>query len=455
MKHGSVLLAALLLTGFATATTATAAPAIAWKACDPNPAVQCGKVTVPIDHANPATGTIEITIARVATKGRKQGTLFYMPGGPGDSGVSQVQDSARVPKEVAERFDVVTFDPRGTNRSHPIVCDTDMLAPPNAVPDAGARLADVQQWARDLGENCRERTGPLIDHVDSVSVARDIDRIRAALGERKLTLYGRSWGTLAGQMYAENFPHRVRGLVLDSVFDHSLSLTRLVVTQTATAEDSFTGFAKWCAADTSCALHGQDVGQVYGDLYEKSVSGELPVPPLVLNDDIVDRLYAPDWPGTADRLKQLSESTARTAATTQAFPIPVFCADHRLRINSQDEWMSLWHKQNAAAPTLRTHLVWLAVSLCSAWPAATPNPQHRTDIDDGVPPVLLMNSLHDPSTSYEWARSVNRQIDRSVLLTYDGWGHGVPLRTECTKAVFTNYVLHGRTPKPGTHCPAS
>jgi pimeloyl-ACP methyl ester carboxylesterase len=256
-------------------------------------------------------------------------------------------------------------------------------------------------------------------------------------------------------MYAENFPHRVRGLVLDSVFDHSLSLTRLVTTQTATAEDSFTEFVKWCAADTSCALHGQDVGQVYGDLYEKSVSGELPVPPLVLNEDIVDRLYAPDWPGTANRLKQLSESTARTAAATATFPIPVFCADHRLRINSQDEWMSLWHKQNAAAPTLRTHLVWLAVTLCSAWPAATPNPQHRTDVDDSAPPVLLMNSLHDPGTSYEWARSVNRQIDRSVLLTYDGWGHGVPLRTECTEAVFTNYVLHGRTPRPGTHCPAA
>jgi pimeloyl-ACP methyl ester carboxylesterase len=456
MKRGSVLLAALLLTGFATTTTATAAPAIDWRECDENPAVECAEITVPIDYANPATGTIDVAVARVAATGRKQGTLFYLPGGPGDSGVDQVQRRARVPEAVAERFDVVTFDPRGTNRSHPIICDAETLAAmPNAVPDVGTRLADVQQYARDLGESCRMRTGPLIDHVDSVSVARDIDRIRAALGERKLTLYGRSWGTLTGQTYAENFPHRVRGLVLDSVFDHSLSLTRLVVSQTATAEDSFTEFAKWCAADTTCVLHGQDVGQVYGDLYEKSVSGELPVPPLMLNDDIVDGLYGPDWPGTADRLKQLSEGTTRAAAATAEFPIPVFCADHRLRINSQAEWMSLWRKQNAAAPTLRTHLVWLAVSLCSAWPAATPNPQHRTDIDDGVPPMLLMNSLHDPATSYEWARSVNRQIDRSVLLTYDGWGHGVTLRTDCTDAVFTNYVLHGRTPRPGTHCPAA
>jgi pimeloyl-ACP methyl ester carboxylesterase len=454
MKRGSVLLAALLLTGFAT-TTATAAPAVGWKPCDVKPAVECASVTVPIDYANPATGTIDVAIARVKATGRKQGTLFYMPGGPGDSGVEQIQDRVLVPEDVAERFDVVTFDPRGTNGSHPIICDTELTAMPNVIPDAGAQLADVQQWSRDLGENCRMRTGPLIDHVDSVSVARDIDTIRAALGERKLTLYGRSWGTLAGQMYAENFPHRVRGLVLDSVFDHSLSLTKLVTTQSATAEDSFAEFAKWCAANTTCALHGQDVGQVYGDLYEKMVSGELPIPTLAMNDKLVDLLYRPDWPGTANLLKQLSESSTRAAATTTEFSIAAFCTDHRLRINSQAEWMSLWRKQNAAAPTLRTHLVWLVVSLCSAWPADTPNPQHRTDIDDSVPPVLIMNSLHDPATSYEWAKSVNRQIDRSVLLTYDGWGHGVTNRTDCTKAVFTNYVLHGKTPRPGTHCAAA
>jgi pimeloyl-ACP methyl ester carboxylesterase len=456
MKRGSVLLAALLLTGFAT-TTASAERGIAWRPCDENKNVDCASITVPIDYAHPETGTIDVAIARVKATGKRQGTLVYMPGGPGDSGVERLQRADVVPEPVAERFDVVSFDPRGTNGSHPVVCDANLLADlPNVAPDAGAKLADVQAYARELGNDCRERTGPLIDHVDSVSVARDIDMIRAALGERKITLYGRSYGTLAGQMYAENFPHRVRGLVLDSVFDHSLPVPRFLASQAATTEDSFVGFARWCASDTTCVLHGQDVGQVYGDLYARAVSGELPLPPVMLHARIFSYLYGPDWAGAAVELKELTELTGNARAVPEGaepFPVAVFCADNRIRISSQGEWMSLWRKMNAATPTMRTHRAWLGLSLCSAWPADTPNPQHRTNIDDDVPPVLLMNGAHDPATSYEWAKGVHRQIDRSVLLTYDGWGHGVTNRTDCADAVFTNYVVNGRTPRPGTHCP--
>jgi pimeloyl-ACP methyl ester carboxylesterase len=451
MRRGSVLLAALLLTGFVT-TTAAAEPAVAWADC--TPVVECATITVPIDYARPETGTIGLAVARVRATGRKEGTIVYLPGGPGDSGVQRLRSTLPVvPPQVAEHFDIVSYDPRGTNGSHPVVCDADLLAGlPNVVPDSGARLADVQAYARRLGDDCRAHTGPLVDHIDSVSVARDIDVLRAALGEREVTLYGRSYGNVAGQMYAETFPHRVRGLVLDSVFDHALSQTKLMTSQVATGEDSFTEFAKWCAVDVSCVLHGQDVGQVYGNLYDRAVTGELPLSPVDLSWGVVHSLYGPDWQETAKFLED--PAAPRTTATTARFPIPVFCADQRIRFSSEAEWLSLWHKQNAAAPTLRTHRAWLAVSLCSAWPAATPNPQHRTHVDRGVPPVLIMNSVHDPATSYEWAKSVNRQIDRSVLLTYDGWGHGVSDRTDCTKAVFTNYVLHGRTPRPGTHCPA-
>jgi pimeloyl-ACP methyl ester carboxylesterase len=374
-----------------------------------------------------------------------------MPGGPGDSGVNRLLGGNVVPAAVAERFDVVSYDPRGTNRSHPVLCDANLLAHlPNVVPDTGAQLANVQDYARDLGASCRENTGPLIDHIDNVSVARDIDSIRAALGERTITLYGRSYGTLAGQMYPETFPHRVRGLVLDSVFDHSLPVSTFFAQQAATAEDSFREFAKWCAADTTCVLHGQDVGQVYDDLWATSPA------PLTLSQNVTSYLYGPDWPGLASRLKALSENApAVTNAATTQFPIAAFCTDNRIEVSSQDRWMSFWRQQNAAAPTLHAHFSWLVLSLCSAWPADTPNPQHRTDVDNTVDDVLIMNALHDPATSYQWAKSVHRQIDGSTLLTYDGWGHGVTPRSECTQAVFTNYVVNGRTPRPGTHCAAA
>lgn len=445
----SLLVAALLLTGLA--TTAAAAPNLDWQSC--GQPVECATITVPIDYAQPATGTIDVAIARIEATGQKQGTLVYMPGGPGDSGVDRLLGGNVVPPAVAEHFDVVSYDPRGTNRSHPIVCDARLLSNlPNFVPDAGAQLTTVQQYARDLGNSCRQNTGPLLDHVDSVSVARDIDTIRAALGEQKITLYGRSYGTLAGQMYAENFPHRIQGLVLDSVFDHSLKPKKFVADAASFGEDLFVEFEKWCAANTTCPLHGQDPGQVYGDLWTRALNNELPITPMNLAQNVVNFFYKPDWVGAANRLKTLDQ--AKSMSSTARFPQAAACADTRVRIDSQQQWETWWRKQSAAAPTVRAHFAFALVSLCSAWPAATPNPQHRTTVD-GTPPVLLMNALHDPATGLEWARSVNRQLRDSVLLTYDGWGHGVLDRTDCTRAVFVDYVLAGTTPRPGTHCAAA
>lgn len=437
------LTAALLLGGTAVAS-ASPARGLDWETCGDG--VECATMTVPIDWARPSTGTIDVAVARTRATGKKTGTLVYMPGGPGDSGVNRLLGGNVVPPEVAERFDVVSYDPRGTNRSNPVVCDASLLAAmPNTVPVAGARLADVQEYARDLGDSCREHTGPLVDHVDNVSVARDIDALRAAVGERQVTLYGRSYGTLAGQMYAENFPHRVRGLVLDSVFDHSLNAADFVTSEARTAEDSFAEFTRWCGS--SC---GVDPAAAYGSLWDRAARGELPIDAAQLNQQVLRYLYGPDWTGLATRLTS-DVSTARTG--TAPFPAGALCGDHRMRIPSESAWLSMWQRQSAAAPTMRMHFAWGAVSLCSAWPAAVPNPQHRTTLDPRVPPVLIMNSLHDPATGYEWARSVHRQVGGS-LLTYDGWGHGVMDRTDCTREVFVRYVVDRKTPPPGTHCAA-
>jgi pimeloyl-ACP methyl ester carboxylesterase len=465
------VLAAVLVGGAGLVGTAGAEPAqhLVWAPCQENAEVECATITVPIDWQRPATGTTEVAVARrhATDPADRKGTLVFMPGGPGGSGVDAILDPDRVPAAVAAKYDVVSYDPRGTNRSDAVRCDAELVANiPNVIPDTGAQLADVKAYSRKLGASCRAASGPLVDHLDNVSVAKDIDAIRAALGERKLTLYGRSYGTLAGQMYAENFPHRVRGLVLDSVFDHSLSTTRFLVTEARTGEDAFTEFATWCAATTDCALHGRDVQQVYGDLYDKAARGALtdpssgrPVAPMDLVGRTINPLYGPSWGALADQLAaladQLPTAATRSSADTVPFPIIAYCTDHRVRISSQREWEGMWREQKEAAPTLRTHFAWQAVSMCADLGVATPNPQHRTDLDDDVPPVLIMNSLHDPATGYEWARSVHRQLDDSVLLTYDGWGHGVTDRTDCTQAVFTTYVLDGRTPRPGTHCAAA
>jgi pimeloyl-ACP methyl ester carboxylesterase len=463
-----VLFATAVVVGatLTTAATATAqAETLSWQPCPENTAVQCATVTAPIDYAHPRTGTIEVAVARqpATDPAHRIGVLFLMPGGPGASGVDDIiHDDAGVPPELAARFDVVSFDQRGTNRSNPVMCDGNLLAnPPELVPEAGGRLADIEAYGRRLGDSCRALTGPLVDHVDSVSFARDIDTIRAALGERRLTLYGRSYGALTGQMYAENFPHRVRALILDSVFDHGLPTSTFLMTAAATAEDVFGEFATWCAANTACVLHGQDVGQLYGDAFEKAMRGELTSPdgkPLTAFGMLQASnafFSVPDWPGYAGFLKALGTQPAATVTRAAAAPFPLapFCADFDAGFSSDREWRSLWYRQRAVAPTVRGHFGFGLVTMCAGWPGEVGNPQHRTDVT-GAPPILLMNSLHDPATSIEWARDVNRQLRGSVLLTYDGWGHGVWDRGECTAAVATAYLIDHRLPKPGTHCPA-
>ncbi len=459
-------LLASVATGAVLAGTATAvaSPGPGWGPCPENADVECAAVTVPVDWPRPRGDTIEVAIARRAVA-HPIGTLLFMPGGPGDSGVDRVVAGNAVPPGIAARFDVVGFDPRGTNRSHPVLCDADLVAnAPDADPEGGATFATVAEYARGLGRSCREHTGSLVDHVDSASVARDIDAIRAALGERRLSLYGRSYGTLAGQMYAERFPSRVRAMVLDSVFDHSLAPPAFLSSEAAAGEDTFGEFAAWCASEVSCAAPGRDARAVFDALYRRSAAGELsdpddparPVRPMELVQRTVRFFYGPSWPAAAEYLRSLTAARPARAASPglAPFPIGAFCGDHRVRISSQREWLGLWRWQKRSATTLRTHFAWLPVSLCAAWPAAVANPQHRLAIH-AAPPILVLNSRHDPATPLSWARNVARQIPRGVLLTYDGWGHGVIDRGDCTRAAASRYLIDLRAPRPGTHCPAT
>ena len=465
---GVLVAATVAGAALAGSTTAAADSAIDWQPCADNPAVQCATLPVPIDWAAPDGGGIDLAVARLPAtdQANKVGTLVFMPGGPGGSGVGELIDGPLLPAAVTARFDVVSYDPRGTNLSNPAMCDSDILATqPNLIPEAGGTLQDSLDYGKKLGDSCRANTGPLVDHMDNVSVAHDIDAFRAALGEEQVSLYGISYGTLAGQMYAENYPGRIRAMVLDSVFDHSLDTRDFLVTEAATAEDSFAEFVKWCAGDTTCVLHDQGVTQVWEDLYTRAVNGQLHFPgdpdqPLTafsLNSILINKFYGPDWPGAAELLKSLKEqestATAQVAGEPAAFPLGAMCNDFRVDIRSERQWLKLWRAQNAAAPSMRTHFAWRALSVCAGWPAETPNPQHELDVD-GAPPILLMNSLHDPATGYEWAENVSSQLDDSVLLTYDGWGHGVIDRSDCTANAGSAYLIDGVLPEPGTHCAA-
>ncbi|GAA3185564.1 alpha/beta hydrolase [Nonomuraea roseoviolacea] len=488
-----VLAAALLATaaptaGRAAAAPATAAradtPAVSWAPCAEDPTAECGTLTVPVDWDHPGSGTIDLALARrkATDPEHRIGSLVVNPGGPGVSGVEYaLRAGDYFGKELTGRFDVVGFDPRGVGRSHPVVCSADLLrrAPEPIMrsrADFDARLAYNQR----LRQDCRARTGPLYDHVDTLSVVRDVDALRAALGEAKLTYYGVSYGTLIGQQYAERFPGNVRALAMDSSFDHSLGTAAYLDTAATHAEDSFDAFAAWCDRTTTCALHGRDVRRLWTDLLARADRGELrdPYQPdqRLSGWDVVNQafaaFYGPYWNELAQWLVAADtgaspparrvpaapgEGTATRGAGEEVAPYArtVFCQDFHLPVRDYDEYAAHLRRQSAIAGDMRYSPAALySVAACLGTPAPVPNPQHRLAVD-GTPPLLLVNSLHDPATGYLWALGTARQIGReAALLTYEGAGHGVNGRGDCVTNAVTGYLVSLTVPAEGARCPA-
>ena len=462
------MLGALLAVGViaGAAAPAHAEPALDWQPCAQNAEVECSTVRVPLDWANPRGEQIDIAVARrpATDPARRIGTLVHMPGGPGGTGVSSLVAGNPFAADLAARFDVVSYDPRGFGGSHQLRCDPALIAErPDVRPDGPEHFQRLLDHNRRASDDCRGRSGAIVDHMDTASVARDIDAFRAALGEQQLSLYGISYGTLTGQMYAEQFPERVRSLVLDSVFDHSQDTAGFLVTQAEAAEDSFGEFAKWCERDAACALHGEDVGAVFDELYARAGAGELPQPggskpmtPQDLTRSTISAFYGPDWHALAAELDELRNSEPIAAARQQE-PIPnpaaAFCGDHRIEAGSAEDYARLWKRQEQAAPHLRGGVGGALAPHCLDWRAPVQNPQHVPEIRTAAP-ILILNALHDPATGYNWATTVDSHVERATLLTYDGWGHGVYDRNECTLDAAHAYLIDGVMPPEGAHCPA-
>jgi pimeloyl-ACP methyl ester carboxylesterase len=462
------LLGALLAVGVTAgaAAPAYAEPALDWQPCAQNAEVECSTVRVPLDWANPQGEQIDIAVARrpATDPTNRVGTLVYMPGGPGGTGVDPLVAANPFEPELAARFDVVSFDPRGFGASHPVQCDPALIdQAPDPLPDGPEHFQRLLDHNRRASDDCRARSGAIVDHMDTASVARDIDAFRAALGEQQLNLYGISYGTLTGQMYAEQFPERVRSLVLDSVFDHSQDTAGFLLTQAEAAEDSFREFAKWCDRDTACALHGEDVGAVYDGLYARAEAGELqkpggsgPMTPVELSRGTVGGFYGPDWHALATELEALRDSAPISPAQQQeAVPNPAaaFCNDHRIEVDSAEHYAELFRRQQQAAPHVRAGVGGVVAPSCLGWRAPVQNPQHVPQIRTDAP-VLILNALHDPATGYNWATTVDSHIEQAALLTYDGWGHGVYDRSRCTLEATHAYLIDGVMPAEGAHCPA-
>lgn len=458
----------------AAAVPAEAAPAgIDWGPCadrPDDPAVRCGTLQVPVDWAEPDGATFGLAVAkREATDpDDDRGPLVINPGGPGGSGVDFAEQAGTYfSKKLLAHFDLIGFDPRGVARSHPVRCSADLAAKaPVPVTDTPAAYRALRAYNAKLGADCRKHTGPLIDHVDTLSVVRDIDAVRAALGARQISYYGVSYGTLIGQQYAELFPDRVRAAVLDSNMDHSLGTAGFTATETAADEDAFDEFVAWNERTPSSPLHGRDLPARYDRLMARADAGTLTDPGTgekistwALTSAAVSAFYGPDWSGFASTLADLDtgRSAARPSAAGELVenPMAVFCQDWSLPVDSYREYHGLLAGMRKIAPHLRfSSIGWGAVTSCLGWPGTVANPQHRLRAHPATP-LLVINAKHDPATPYAWGVHDAAMLGRyGRFVTYQGWGHGTYGRSDCTTGYQDRYLLDQALPPAGASCAA-
>ena len=235
-----------------------------WRSCGV-PGFQCATLKAPLDYDRPADGDVRLAVSRkkATGPGERIGSLFVNPGGPGGSAIGYLQQYAGIgyPAQVRARYDMVAVDPRGVARSEPVECldgrDMDAYTETDSTPDDAHEITELVDAYKMFAEGCGAHSAKLLRHVSTVETARDMDIVRAVLGDAKLNYVGASYGTLLGATYAGLFPGRSGRLVLDGAMDPSLPARRMNLDQTAGFETAFTSFAKDCVRQPDCPLGGK------------------------------------------------------------------------------------------------------------------------------------------------------------------------------------------------------
>lgn len=476
MRQRSVLalLASTLVAGaMVVPGTATAEPAatIDWKPCgEEAPGVDCATIEVPLDYAKPRGEKIHIGLARRPAKdpSKRIGSVLVDPGGPGGSGVAYVMGGDAVAPAVADRFDQIGFDPRGINTSTQLRCDAELTNQMTGArhPDSQAEFDRLATINRALHDSCRANSGGLADHVDNLHTVRDMDAVRAALGERKLTFVGYSYGSLMGQQYAEVFPQRVRALVLDGNMDHSIRTAwDFARSETASVEEAFTQFAQWCDTTPACAMH--DLGTIasYNSLKARAKAGTLvdpdgnPVTFYNLANEAFISVFPQGWSYLGEQLRWYWDGTGdptRTAAVAAeieniSYPT-IWCSDWRFPVRNYAEYAEIRAGLARRFPIVEWSRYVDHTMTCVNSGTRTTNPQRPLRIK-GAPPLVMIGNVHDFATVYEWSVTAARQSG-ARLITYEGWGHTVYGFSPCVDQAVDDYLINLRPPRWGLRCPS-
>ncbi|WP_446019454.1 alpha/beta hydrolase [Agromyces arachidis] len=454
-----------------------------WEQCGD---FECATAVAPLDWDAPGGAEIELALIRQPAQGDRIGSMLVNPGGPGVSGYDAVAVSLDVvaTESVQDRYDIVGFDPRGVGRSTAVDClppadlDRFLYAPARGIRGSTTWLTSQNELTHRFGQACLRDTGDLLAHVDTASVARDLDMLRAALGEDELAYLGYSYGAYLGTVFAGLFPDRVGRLVLDGPIDPSLDRAAITLAQAKGFEAALRSYLTACIAAATCPFEGSadDALPVVRQILDGV--GRNPIPstdgrvlgvdnlllaiaaPLYREDTwpVLDAVFATVAAGQAESaLAVVDGYYGRTAEGEYSGNLPeairaVNCLDHTTQNNVEvmkEEARSL----SEAAPHLGVYFSYGDIA-CLSWP-------YRSELErvaitaPGAAPILVLGTTGDPSTPHAWAVAVASQLESGVLVTRTGEGHTAFNKGDaCVDDVVEQYLLDGVVPSADVTCPA-
>lgn len=476
--------------GVALAAQRAAKVGIDWQACPDDwgldKAIKCGWVTVPLDYAKPDGKKIKIAVDRIGntgTKKERQGALVYNPGGPGGSGMrfpNRVVTKAPLWQKTAKAYDFVGFDPRGVGHSAPISCmdPQEFVKAPklDPVPDSEADKRAQRKLAAQYADGCAERSGEMLPHMTTPNTARDLDVIRAALGEKKLNFLGVSYGTYLGAVYGTLFPTHVRRMVVDSVVNPSKKKIwyEANLDQDVAFEIRLKDWMKW-VAKYDATFHLGDTAEKVAKNWDKlrATAKKEPLGGVVGPAELIAYFqsapyYDSAWVGIATNFSKyvagdakplieaaspdLSDTAGNIASENgNAVYTAVECADAK--------WPTSWKKWDR--DNTRIHRDSPFMTWANAWmnlPCATWKSKQHEPVEvktgKGLPPVLIAQATRDAATPYEGAVELHKRFKGSRLITEkDAGSHGITnLVNPCLNDRVEAYLLTGKLDSKDVTC---
>ncbi|SFB91594.1 alpha/beta hydrolase [Streptomyces aidingensis] len=449
---------------------------------------ECATLEVPLDYTDPGGETIGIAMirARAAEEGGERiGSLLFNFGGPGGSGVITLPAFAEEYATLRERYDLVSFDPRGVGGSSGVKClgderlDDYFAAEP--VPDSEAEERELLSRIERFADGCGTGYPGLLPHLTTTNTARDMDLMREVLGDDRLHYFGISYGTLLGGVYAHLFPDRVGRALLDAVVDPTRTDAESALGQAGGFQTALEAYLEDCAQDDNCPLgtdpeEGEQRLTGLLDTLEKdpmpTQNPERPLTEALAWSGIAQSLYSQDfWPFLTQGLEDALDpddpdgtillalgdamngrAADGTYSTLQSAFLAINCADSSLRYDTGDVTGRL-AEFRAASPVFGPVLAWSMLS-CTGWPVDGQRP-HPEVAAEGSAPILLMGTTGDPATPYEGTERMRDALgeDVAVVLTYEGEGHGAySSGNACVLDAANAYLLEGTVPEPGLTC---